>query len=63
MREYWRDPEFPVPGNQLSMFFDAEEKAREVFDKHVALLELKPAGIVQNVGFKSEQKEAKNEIP
>ena len=98
---------FPVPGNQMNMFFDAEEKAREVFDRHVALLELKPddampalvfddllgrqclrsslfphcimleigpcdvawveikkkcddsqraAGIVQNVGFKSEQK-------
>ena len=98
---------FPVPGNQLSMFFDAEEEARSVFDRHVKLLENKPddampvlvfddligrqclrsslfphcqmaeigpcdiawieikkkcdasqreAGIIQNVGFKSEQK-------
>ena len=33
---------FPVPGNQLNMFFDAEEKAREVFNVHIKLLELKP---------------------
>ena len=33
---------FPVPGNQVSMFFDSEEKAREVFDKHVVLMKNKP---------------------
>ena len=33
---------FPVPGNQLNMFFDAEEKAQGVFDRHAKLLENKP---------------------
>ena len=33
---------FPVPGNALTMFFDTEAKAQEIFDKHIALLERKP---------------------
>ena len=33
---------FPVPGNKLSMFFDSEEKAREIFDRHATLMEIKP---------------------
>ena len=33
---------FLIPGNQLTVFFDTEEKAREIFDRHVGLLEFKP---------------------
>ena len=42
---------FPVPGNQINMFFDAEEKAKEVFDKHIKLLELKPDGEMSPLVF------------
>lgn len=33
---------FPIPGNQMTMFFDSEAEAEEVFEGHAKRLEMKP---------------------
>lgn len=42
---------FPIPGNQIAMFFDDEARAIEIFEGHAKRLEMKPDDIQPTLIF------------